>query len=514
MGSLAAGRAGHAGGSRALVTVLWTFDAGARATRRRKPYPTEPEPADSASGVATGRYGRRVLPSSAVLLVLVLALCPCRARAWRSAAAFVRGSGARRRCGRRGLRDAPASDPSPPPPANMFEPARAKSTAAASATPAVRMPRRAGPRGPDRSSRAGAPEAGGAGRRRGGWQAERPRPPGSPRPRRPPRPPSPASAGIATTAVTAFGSTGAPSAANASRSAIASGYRSAGSVAIAWAMTEARYGGMPSSVAGAAWLAASAPAGSVAVTAGTPVSISYRTAPSAHTSDRGEICAAGQPLGGRVSERPDHRARGGQVVGRGVHQRHDPEVDQVDRTVVVDQDVGGLDIAMDDPVVVGRRPARRPPRRRWRRPPPAAADPAAIRSLSGRPDTKSMTSEGASGSSISPRGWTIAGWSIGAQRLGLAFEPRSRDGIGHDVRVELLDRHDLAGPLVAGAPDRRHPAHRVPVEQRVAVGDPCLIHQMSASHPTERAFDPPLRGAVSGPSQSPADDGPGGHVSA
>ena len=75
-----------------------------------------------------------------------------------------------------------------------------------------------------------------------------------------------------------------------------------------------------------------------------------------------------------------------------------------------------------------------------------------------------------------------------AQRLGLAFEPGSRDGIGHDMRVELLDRHDLAGPLVAGAPDGGHPARRVPVEKRVAVGDPCLVHQMSASHPTERAF--------------------------
>ena len=81
-----------------------------------------------------------------------------------------------------------------------------------------------------------------------------------------------------------------------------------------------------------------------------------------------------------------------------------------------------------------------------------------------------------------------------AKRLGLAFEPRAGDGIGHDMRVEPFDRHDLAGPLVAGAPDRGHPARCVPVEKRVAVCDPCLVHQMSASQLTERPFVHPSEG--------------------
>ena len=74
----------------------------------------------------------------------------------------------------------------------------------------------------------------------------------------------------------------------------------------------------------------------------------------------------------------------------------------------------------------------------------------------------------------------------GAQRLGLALEPRPSDRVGHDVRMELLDRDDLARPLVPGAPDRGHPARRVPVQKRVSVADPCLVHQMSASHPMRR----------------------------
>ena len=134
--------------------------------------------------------------------------------------------------------------------------------------------------------------------------------------------------------------------------------------------------------------------------------------------------------------------------------------------------------------------------------------PSAMRSLSGRPDTKSMTSDGAVrvvDQAARPDDRRVVD---GAERLGLALEPCPSDRVGHDMRMEPLDRDDLACPLVAGAPDRGHPARRVPVQKRVAV-------RRSVSGPSDECITtdgagvrPPLLGALQAPSQSPADDGP------
>ena len=236
-------------GSRAAGDGALDVRRGASCDASAQPYPTEPEPADSASGGDT--------PSSLVAVVsLSLSLplpLPGSGSAARSAVLRPSGAALARRCGRGGLRDRSG----------------ARAVPCRRQTGSSRRERRARPppaRHPRSGCRdvpvrgvaigrrgAGAPETGAAG---GGTAAGGGPVTATGRPR-PPRPHGrPRNAEIATTAVTAFGSTGAPSAASASRSATASGYRSAGSVAIARAMTEARYGGMPSSVAGAAWLAA------------------------------------------------------------------------------------------------------------------------------------------------------------------------------------------------------------------------------------------------------------------
>ena len=188
-----------------------------------------------------------------------------------------------------------------------------------------------------------------------------------------------------------------------------------------------------------------------------------------------------QALRRRVAERPDHRRGRRQVAIRRIHQRGDPEIDQVDRPVIVDQDVAGLDIAMDDPVVVrdgervgddagdrdrlarGQRTAgdafvERPAldevhdqRRRVR-----------VLDQLARPDDRRVVHR--------------------AHGDRFAFQPGPGRRIGDDVRVQSLDGHDLARPLVPRTPDRRHAPARVPVEQSVATGDEVLVHPPSTLH--------------------------------
>ena len=220
-----------------LVTVLWTFDGAP--VRRVGANRTRPCP-NRLTALPAPRSPLFVPLVAACFLSLSLPL-PLPGSGLRGRLCVLRGSGARRRCGRGGLRDRAGARPVPAAACKQVRAGKGEEHGRGQRDPRGQDAETCRPAG-SRSVVAGRrdPRAVGRAAARRRPEVGRSRPPGSPRPPRPTRPPHRQVPGSATTAVTAFGSTGAPSAASASRSAMASGYRSAGSVAIAWAMTEAR----------------------------------------------------------------------------------------------------------------------------------------------------------------------------------------------------------------------------------------------------------------------------------
>ena len=219
-----------------------------------------------------------------------------------------------------------------------------------------------------------------------------------------------------------------------------------------------------------------------------------------------------EPLRGGVAERADHLGRSGQGIRRAVERRN-PEVDEVERPVIVDQDVRRLDVAVDDSLVMGGRQRVGDDRR--------DRD-----SLAGRqrPFGNALV-EWPAGDEVHDQGGFLGVVDEvaraddrrvvdRAERRRLSFEPGSCGRVGDDMRVQALERHDLPRAFVARTPDRGHPADGVAVEQPIALGDQMIVHPESAPRTATHVVAQAVVGPLQGRHRNATDDAGSGRMSA
>ncbi len=220
-----------------------------------------------------------------------------------------------------------------------------------------------------------------------------------------------------------------------------------------------------------------------------PVSISYRTVPRPQTSVAGVAGVPGESFRGEIPQRADHAVIG-REGGRIDLADRDPEVGQPRDAVIPDQHVGGLDVPVHDAAFVDRRqPVGHGRRDRHGL---GRIEAVAIRrQLGDRPTDDEVHHERRLvriEDGVAHRDDVRVADRLHGCRL--AAEALTRAVVGDQVRVEAFDRHDLAGALVVGAPDRGHAAHGVRFEQAVTAPEQSSIHRALVPRGGSRSHDP------------------------
>ena len=181
---------------------------------------------------------------------------------------------------------------------------------------------------------------------------------------------------------------------------------------------------------------------------------------------------AGEPLGGDVRERPGHVADGGERVG--VLELGQPEVEELDGDLVpvLQHDVGGLDVAVDDPLGVGVGERLEHLRRALDGAP--VVDGAAAEGLAQR-----LAGDVGVGdvdmSLVAREGERAQAAGVAQHRGGVDLALGARAGLA--LPLDDLQRDVPAGLLVVGEPDRaaapaaERPERPVAAEHQVVLGE-------------------------------------------
>ena len=188
-------------------------------------------------------------------------------------------------------------------------------------------------------------------------------------------------------------------------------------------------------------------------------------------SDAGVTGSAEDLLRAHVLRRADHQAGGRRAAfARG---SGDPEVRDPNRPVRIEEDVGGLDVPVDDPVIVGHLKGGRglaaDPEHPAEREPPVPGD---LRLQVGPVDELHddvVRAGGRVDAAVVDRDDPRVVEAGGVARL--ALEAAHERGVGREGAPQDLDRDLPVEELVPGSMDDRHPTLADLLDQAIAVGD-------------------------------------------